>query len=678
MRLTDPPVAAVVMRVFSTFLAYSVLSQLALHPISFCCIAFVVAGAWHIVSGGVGLRRVRGVSFKSLSMIGLYGLWCAVDMLVFITALVKLHPFRLAIGEYIEYLAPLVTRGSLTDDFGHRYRRKTAITLMAVSFCLLGFANNLAHYTPPALPVEASGQDSDSPQEGAGEDLISSIDTVGGMALLLFYIVSDALRKRYRARAIADCEDEVNVDSLSAVFGALVLTAVTVVYLVTTVSVLGSGAPSIGLIGCFWIIVSAACIFAVPTILASRATFRGRVVGSAAGMPPHVRVLLTVGAAFILHVTFHQHYRMGAAIGEAPHPVWHVDNLIVLIAGAMIAFAVHVGGLHALRHTSLTSSSLDPVTLFDPMEGGTVQMGFISTILSNSKQRRLATFFSLTMFYMLVELIYGLHSNSLGLVSDSFHMLLDSASIAIGLFAAYMAVWKPDASHAYGFGRYEVLSGFTNGVLLVFIAGYVLVEALARLFDPPKIGSDYLVFVSVCGLVVNIIGIVFFHEAHAHGHSGGGDCGHSHDLNMQGVYLHILGDFLGSVSVIVSSVIVRFTGFMAADPICSAFVSLLILVSSVGLLRETGAALLQRVPSSSEGSWDGAKRQLAKIDGVAKVIESNLWVQATSPSVLNVVTVHLLASADAGEAQVRQQAIAVLRSHGFHHCIAVEVQKKDG
>jgi len=82
------------------------------------------------------------------------------------------------------------------------------------------------------------------------------------------------------------------------------------------------------------------------------------------------------------------------------------------------------------------------------------------------------------LFFMLVELLYGLHTNSLGLVSDSFHMLLDSASIGIGLYAVYMSSWKPNKDHSFGYGRYQILSGFANGVLLIFIAVWVFLESV--------------------------------------------------------------------------------------------------------------------------------------------------------------------------------------------------------
>ena len=157
-------------------------------------------------------------------------------------------------------------------------------------------------------------------------------------------------------------------------------------------------------------------------------------------------------------------------------------------------------------------------------------------------------------------------------------MFFDNASLFIGLYASYMARWRSDAVFTYGYSRYEVLAGFVNAVFLVFVGVSVVAEALERLWEPPEIHGEHLLTVSVLGLLVNIVGLVFFHDvAHAHGHGGGGGgeggeagCegdhhGHSHggggNENMYGVYLHVLADALGSVGVIISSLMIKYWGW---------------------------------------------------------------------------------------------------------------------
>ena len=205
-----------------------------------------------------------------------------------------------------------------------------------------------------------------------------------------------------------------------------------------------------------------------------------------------------------------------------------------------------------------------------------------------------------------MELLYGAWTNSLGLLSDGFHMLFDCTALVVGLYAALMSRWKPTRVFSYGYGRVEVLSGFVNGLFLVVVAFFVFYEAIGRLFEPPEINTNRLLIVSVAGFAVNMIGIFSFSHAHAHAHGGGGgscamsqpapvkeqqqhhghshdghdhshghshgggghdhghshagggggggghDHGHSHSLtnnaNMKGVFLHVLADTLGSVS----------------------------------------------------------------------------------------------------------------------------------
>jgi zinc transporter 5/7 len=181
-------------------------------------------------------------------------------------------------------------------------------------------------------------------------------------------------------------------------------------------------------------------------------------------------------------------------------------------------------------------------------------------------------------------------------------MLFDCTALVLGLYAALMSRWKPTRVFSYGYGRVEVLSGFVNGLFLVVVAFFVFYEAIGRLFEPPEINTDRLLIVSVAGFAVNMIGIFSFSHAHAHAHGGGGgggcamsqptpvkeqhhhghsheghdhshghshggssgghDHGHSHETtqhghshsltnnaNMKGVFLHVLADTLGSVSM---------------------------------------------------------------------------------------------------------------------------------
>ena len=176
-------------------------------------------------------------------------------------------------------------------------------------------------------------------------------------------------------------------------------------------------------------------------------------------------------------------------------------------------------------------------------------------------------------------------------------MLFDCTALMMGLYASLMSRWKPTRLYSYGYGRVEVLSGFVNCLFLVVVASFVFVEAVHRLMEPPVISSERLLFVSVAGFLVNLIGLVAF-SGHAHSHGGHG---HSHDdhsgnANMRGMFLHVLADTMGSVSVIISSLLIQQFGWLVADPICSLFIAILILISVVPLLKDSADALLLATP----------------------------------------------------------------------------------
>jgi zinc transporter 5/7 len=236
---------------------------------------------------------------------------------------------------------------------------------------------------------------------------------------------------------------------------------------------------------------------------------------------------------------------------------------------------------------------------------------FLASVWQDGNSRRILIFLCLNFSFMFVELSYGAWTNSLSLISDSGHMFLDCMGLVIGLYASYIARIRPNQQYTYGYGRFEYISGFINGIFLVFIAFSVSIEAIERFASPPDIHGDKLVLVAVLGFCINMIGLVFFHD-HAHGAVGGGSAhgdgqacshGHSHgggNANMSAIYLHILADALGSVGVIVSSALIYLFGWMILDPICSLFISALILMSSWPLVASTARVLLQRVPPHLE------------------------------------------------------------------------------
>jgi len=258
--------------------------------------------------------------------------------------------------------------------------------------------------------------------------------------------------------------------------------------------------------------------------------------------------------------------------------------------------------------------------------------GWFRLILSDPQSRNLFGFLLLNLSFAFVELIYGVITNSLGLISDSFHMFFDCTGLLAGLVASVITKWKSNADYSYGYVRAEVLAGFINGLFLIFISFFIFSEAVERLVEPPEVKHERLLPVSIAGLLVNIVGIVVFqHGGGEHGHSHGGDGGHGHSHGgsneqiFKGVYLHILADTLGSVGVIVSALLMQYFGWMIADPICSMIIAILIFISVGALLKESTAILMQRQPKELDSKLPECYNKVQQIQGVHGVHATHFW-----------------------------------------------------
>merc|ERR1719295_1848628 len=269
-------------------------------------------------------------------------------------------------------------------------------------------------------------------------------------------------------------------------------------------------------------------------------------------------------------------------------------------------------------------------------------IGWIRLILSDSNSRNLLCFLCLNLSFAFVELFYGIATNSLGLISDSFHMFFDCTGLMAGLAASVITKWRANPNYSYGYVRAEVLAGFINGLFLLFISFFIFSEAVERLVEPPEVKHERLLVVSILGFIVKLVGIFVFQHGGpgGHGHSHDGGHGHSHDGGhghshgkkdgersqiMQGVFLHILADTLGSVGVIVSAILMQMFGWMIADPVCSIFIAILIALSVGSLIAESVAILMQRSPKALDQSLPDAYQKVMQLEGVQGVHETHFW-----------------------------------------------------
>lgn len=180
-------------------------------------------------------------------------------------------------------------------------------------------------------------------------------------------------------------------------------------------------------------------------------------------------------------------------------------------------------------HDQLESSSSIKFKLKDKIGA------WLRLIFSDTNSRNLFSFLLLNLSFAIVELLYGVWTNSLGLISDSFHMFFDCTALLAGLAATVISRWKSNETFSYGYVRAEIIAGFVNGLFLLFIAFFIFSEAVERIFEPPHVEHERLFVVSVLGFLVNLVGIfVFQHGGAHHGHSHGGeeeDDHHSHSTS---------------------------------------------------------------------------------------------------------------------------------------------------
>lgn len=267
-------------------------------------------------------------------------------------------------------------------------------------------------------------------------------------------------------------------------------------------------------------------------------------------------------------------------------------------------------------------------------------------------KKRLIWVFALVVVFMVAEIVAGILTNSLALLSDAGHMATDALGLGMAL-GAIVAADKAGHNNQRTFGLYrlEILAALANAVLLFGVAGYVLYEAVQRFQEPPEILSGPMLVVAVLGLLVNVIGWWLLRE------------GAAESINVEGAYLEVVADLIGSVGVIAAALIIRFTGWTYADPIFGAAIGLFILPRAWRLGRRAVRILVQAAPAGID--LDQIRRRLEGIPGVRDAHDLHVW---TLTSEMEVASVHVMTRADADAHEVLDRATGLLRDEfGIAH-----------
>ena len=284
--------------------------------------------------------------------------------------------------------------------------------------------------------------------------------------------------------------------------------------------------------------------------------------------------------------------------------------------------------------------------------------GHAAAATAGAKHRKpLIIAFGLTAAYMLVELVTGLVTGSLALLSDAAHMGTDVLGLGMALAAITLAQREAPAQRTYGTYRLEVLAALANGLLLFGVAGYVLYEAWQRFASPPDVPGLPMLAVAAVGLIVNLISFRLL------------AAGSKESLNLKGAYLEVFADMLGSVGVIVAAVIIFTTGWRYADPLIGAGIGLFILPRTWKLTAQAVRILMEVAPPGLD--VDQVRARILTLPGVADVHDLHIW---TVTSGIETATGHVVLADDAELHSVLDRVTALLAEeyHVTHATIQCE------
>jgi cobalt-zinc-cadmium efflux system protein len=262
----------------------------------------------------------------------------------------------------------------------------------------------------------------------------------------------------------------------------------------------------------------------------------------------------------------------------------------------------------------------------------------------------------LTSVFMVLEVVAGVLSGSLALLADAGHMLTDSASLALALFAVVVSRRPADERRTYGYGRMRVLAAFINGLALFVIAVWIVVEAVRRLGSPIEVLAGPMLAVAAAGFAVNVVVYLILRAGT--------------DINTRGALAHVLGDLMGSVAAIAAAGIILATGWIPADPLLSIVVAALILRTGWRVTRESGHTLLEGTPPE----FDAAQVERSLLDAIPElqgVHHVHAWTVGADDSY---VTLHVSATESLGpDSAVARVQMHLAERFGYRH-VTVQVE----
>jgi cobalt-zinc-cadmium efflux system protein len=258
----------------------------------------------------------------------------------------------------------------------------------------------------------------------------------------------------------------------------------------------------------------------------------------------------------------------------------------------------------------------------------------------------------ITLSYFIVELVGGLLTNSLALMADAWHMLNDVFALLFSIIAAWIAQRPETSKRTYGYYRAEILAAFLQGILLWGVVIFMFYEAFERFQQPSEVKSFYMLIIAVFGLLANGLSAIILLRAK------------ERSMNVQGAFLHVIADGLGSVGAISAGLIMLFTGWYQVDALISVMIGILILYSSEKIIKESINVLLEGVPSNI--NLDDIERRIIGVKGVKGVHDLHVW--CITPTRMCIMSGHVVVEGDIDKKELMQQLIHILKEEfGIDH-----------
>ena len=267
--------------------------------------------------------------------------------------------------------------------------------------------------------------------------------------------------------------------------------------------------------------------------------------------------------------------------------------------------------------------------------------------INQDNKKRVLWAMVLTFGFMFAEIIGGLLSNSLALLADAGHMFSDGLALLLSWVAFKYSDKAADEARSFGWHRFQILAAFVNGLTLLLIAVWIIIEAVQRFLQPVEVMAAPMIIIASIGLIINIVVFKIL---------SGGD---QENLNLKSAMIHVMGDLLGSVAAILAAVLIMLFGWYIADPILSLLVALLIIKSSWSVVKKSAHILLEGTPANINES--AVKQQLIQaIPSIIDVHHIHVWSLTND---IKIMTLHVQVDEIQHDTDILKPIKAILKKH---------------